>query len=75
MRAVAGEGHANVMSIKGSELLNKWVGESEKNVRELFRRARQASPTLMFFDELDALAPVRGAGPTAGPPTGWWPHC
>ncbi|PRY60992.1 AAA family ATPase [Glycomyces artemisiae] len=66
VRAVAGEGHANVMSVKGSELLNKWVGESEKNVRELFRRARQASPTLMFFDELDALAPVRGAGTDGG---------
>ena len=66
VRAVAGEGHANVMSIKGSELLNKWVGESEKNVRELFRRARQASPTLMFFDELDALAPVRGGGTDGG---------
>ncbi|MEU6246516.1 AAA family ATPase [Glycomyces sp. NPDC047010] len=66
VRAVAGEGHANVMSVKGSELLNKWVGESEKNVRELFRRARQASPTLMFFDELDALAPVRGGGTDGG---------
>jgi transitional endoplasmic reticulum ATPase len=66
VRAVAGEGHANVLSVKGSELLNKWVGESEKNVRELFRRARQASPTLMFFDELDALAPVRGAGTDGG---------
>jgi transitional endoplasmic reticulum ATPase len=66
VRAVAGEGHANVMSIKGSELLNKWVGESEKNVRDLFRRARQASPTLMFFDELDALAPVRGGGTDGG---------
>jgi transitional endoplasmic reticulum ATPase len=66
VRAVAGEGHANVLSVKGSELLNKWVGESEKNVRDLFRRARQASPTLMFFDELDALAPVRGAGTDGG---------
>ncbi|WP_091032772.1 AAA family ATPase [Glycomyces harbinensis] len=66
VRAVAGEGHANVLSVKGSELMNKWVGESEKNVRELFRRARQASPTLMFFDELDALAPVRGAGTDGG---------
>ncbi len=66
VRAVAGEGHANVLSVKGSELLNKWVGESEKNVRELFRRARQASPTLMFFDELDALAPVRGGGTDGG---------
>ncbi|GAB3234790.1 AAA family ATPase [Glycomyces halotolerans] len=66
VRAVAGEGHANVLSVKGSELLNKWVGESEKNVRELFRRARQASPTLMFFDEIDALAPVRGGGTDGG---------
>ncbi|MFC4337149.1 AAA family ATPase [Salininema proteolyticum] len=66
VRAVAGEGHANVVSIKGSELLNKWVGESERNVRDLFRRARTASPTLMFFDELDALAPVRGHGTDGG---------
>ncbi|QSB06913.1 AAA family ATPase [Natronoglycomyces albus] len=66
VRAVAGSGNANVITIKGSELLNKWVGESEANVRDLFRRARQASPTLMFFDELDALAPVRGQGTDGG---------
>lgn len=66
VRAVAGSGHANVLTIKGSELLNKWVGESESNVRDLFRRARQASPSLMFFDELDALAPVRGQGTDGG---------
>ncbi|WP_025273346.1 AAA family ATPase [Haloglycomyces albus] len=68
VRAVAGEGQANVITVKGSELLNKWVGESERNVRELFRRARAAAPTLMFFDEIDALVPQRGGGsdnPTA----------
>ncbi|MEV7262318.1 AAA family ATPase [Micromonospora aurantiaca] len=58
--ALAGTGRANVLSVKGAELLSKWVGESERAVRELFRRARQAAPTLVFLDEVDALAPVRG---------------
>ena len=59
--ALAGTGKANVLSVKGAELLTKWVGESERAVRELFRRAREAAPTLVFLDEVDALAP--GARP------------
>src|SRR5581483_2299568 len=51
---------------KGAELLSKWVGESERAVRELFRRAREAAPTLVFLDEVDALAPVRGQATDGG---------
>lgn len=51
---------ANFISIKGPELLSKWVGDSEKGVREVFRKARQAAPCLVFFDEIDAIAPMRG---------------
>ncbi|MEM2759935.1 MAG: AAA family ATPase, partial [Nitrososphaerales archaeon] len=61
-KAVANESEANFISIKGPELLSKWVGESEKGVREVFRKARQAAPCIIFFDEIDALAPVRGGG-------------
>ncbi|MBL7201515.1 MAG: CDC48 family AAA ATPase [Anaerolineae bacterium] len=61
-KAVARESETNFISVKGPELLSKWVGESEKGVREVFRKARQASPCVVFFDELDALAPSRGAG-------------
>ncbi|WFE26383.1 AAA family ATPase [Solwaraspora sp. WMMD791] len=64
--ALAGTGKANVLSVKGAELLSKWVGESERAVRELFRRARQAAPTLVFLDEVDALAPVRGQASDGG---------
>jgi 26S proteasome subunit P45 family len=59
-KAVATESNANFISVKGPELLSKWVGESEKRVRELFRRARQVAPSIIFFDEIDALAPRRG---------------
>jgi transitional endoplasmic reticulum ATPase len=59
-KAAANESEANFISIKGPELLSKWVGESEKGVREIFRKARQAAPFIIFFDELDAIAPVRG---------------
>ena len=59
-KAVAKESEANFISVRGPELLSKWVGESERGVREVFRRARQASPCIIFFDEIDALAPVRG---------------
>src|SRR5437870_5639893 len=59
-KAVATESEANFISIRGPELLSKWVGESERGVREVFRRARQASPCLIFFDEIDAHAAVRG---------------
>ncbi|MFG1652760.1 AAA family ATPase [Micromonospora sp. NPDC049275] len=64
--ALAGSGRANVLSVKGAELLSKWVGESERAVRELFRRAREAAPTLIFLDEMDALAPVRGQATDGG---------
>ena len=61
-KAVANESEANFISIKGPEVLSKWVGESEKAVREVFRKARQAAPTIIFFDELDSITPVRGTG-------------
>lgn len=59
-KAVANQAQCNFISIKGPELLNKYVGESERAVRELFARARAAKPCVLFFDELDALAPNRG---------------
>jgi transitional endoplasmic reticulum ATPase len=61
-KAVASQSGVNFISIKGPALLSKWVGESEKAVREVFRKARQASPCIVFFDEVDALAPARGSG-------------
>jgi transitional endoplasmic reticulum ATPase len=66
VKAIAGTGKANVLSVKGAELLSKWVGESERAVRELFRRAREAAPTLVFLDEVDALAPIRGQASDGG---------
>ncbi|MBU0615085.1 MAG: CDC48 family AAA ATPase [Nanoarchaeota archaeon] len=60
-KAVANEANSNFISVKGPELLSKWVGESEKAVREIFKKARQTSPTIIFFDEVDSLAPRRGA--------------
>lgn len=66
VRALAGSGRLNVMSVKGAELMDKWVGESERAVRDLFRRAADAAPTLIFLDELDALAPRRGQSSDAG---------
>ncbi|MBC7085565.1 MAG: CDC48 family AAA ATPase [Methanomethylovorans sp.] len=59
-KAVASESEANFISIKGPELLSKYVGESEKAVRETFRKAKQAAPSVIFFDEIDAMAPERG---------------
>ncbi len=59
-KAVANESEANFISVKGPELLSKWVGESEKAVREIFKKAQQTSPTIIFFDEIDSLAPRRG---------------
>ncbi len=61
-KAVANETGVNFISVKGPELLSKWVGESEKALRQVFRKARQASPCVIFFDEIDALVPIRGAG-------------
>ena len=61
-RAVATESEANFISIKGPEVFSKWVGESEKAVREVFRKARMAAPAVVFFDEMDSLTPRRGVG-------------
>ncbi|ASJ10990.1 AAA family ATPase [Thermococcus sp. P6] len=60
-KAVANESEANFIGIRGPEVLSKWVGESEKRVREIFRKARQAAPTVIFIDEIDAIAPARGS--------------
>src|SRR6266571_3892223 len=65
-RALANQCEANFISIKGPELLSKWVGESEKGVREVFRRAKQAAPCIVFFDEIDAIAPRRSGGEMDG---------
>ncbi|MHA1880807.1 MAG: CDC48 family AAA ATPase, partial [Candidatus Heimdallarchaeota archaeon] len=61
-KAVATESEVNFISIKGPEVMSKWVGESEKAVREIFRKAKMSAPTIVFFDEIDALAPRRGSG-------------
>lgn len=65
-KAIANESDANFITAKGSDLLSKWYGESEKHIAEVFKRARQVSPAIVFLDELDALAPIRGAA--AGEP-------
>jgi transitional endoplasmic reticulum ATPase len=65
-KAVATESEANFISIKGPELLSKYVGESERIVRETFRKARQAAPAIIFFDEIDSIAPTRGASFDSG---------
>ncbi|OPX77284.1 MAG: VCP-like ATPase [Methanosaeta sp. PtaB.Bin018] len=62
VRALATESKVNFISVKGPELLSKWVGESERAVREVFRKARQAAPALVFFDEIDSVVPARGSG-------------
>ena len=61
-KAVATQSEANFVSVRGPELLSKWVGESERGIREIFKRARQSAPCVVFFDEIDSIAPVRGAG-------------
>jgi transitional endoplasmic reticulum ATPase len=61
-KAVATEAEANFVSVKGPELVSKWVGESERGIREIFRRARQAAPCVIFFDEIDTIASTRGGG-------------
>jgi len=61
-RAVASESEANFISVRGPEIFSKWVGESEKAIREIFRKARMAAPSIIFFDEFDALVPSRGMG-------------
>ncbi|MCH8914274.1 MAG: CDC48 family AAA ATPase [Thaumarchaeota archaeon] len=61
-KAVATESEANFVSVRGPELLSKWVGESERGIREIFKRARQSAPCVIFFDEIDSIAPIRGLG-------------
>jgi transitional endoplasmic reticulum ATPase len=61
-KAIATESQVNFISVKGPALMSKWVGESEKGVREIFHKARQAAPCIIFFDEIDALVPTRSAG-------------
>ena len=63
-KAVANESDANFIAVKGPELLSKWVGESEKGVREIFKKARQTAPTVIFFDEIDSIASTRTGGGT-----------
>jgi peroxin-6 len=65
-KAVANECGINFLSVKGPELLNMYIGESEKNVRDVFARARSVKPCVLFFDELDSLAPARGRGSDGG---------
>src|ERR671924_144591 len=65
-KAVATESEANFISVRGPELLSKWVGESERGIREIFRRARQAAPCVVFFDEIDSIAAARGRGEEDG---------
>ena len=64
-KAIATESEANFISVKGPELLSKWIGESERGIREIFKRARQSAPCVVFFDEIDSIAPIRG-GDAAG---------
>ena len=66
VRALAGTGQLNVLTVKGAELMDKFVGESERAVRELFRRAAEAAPAMVFLDEVDALAPRRGQSSDSG---------
>ena len=61
-RAVATESEANFISVKGPEIFSKWVGESERAIREIFRKARMAAPCIIYFDELDSIVPIRGYG-------------
>jgi len=65
-KAVATESQANFISVKGSEILSKWFGESERKIAEIFKKAKQSSPCIVFFDEIDAIAPIRGSA--AGEP-------
>ncbi|MGI9142380.1 MAG: ATP-binding protein, partial [Fluviibacter sp.] len=66
VRALASSGRLSVHAVKGAELMDKWVGASEKAVRELFRRARDSAPSMVFLDEVDALAPRRGQNTDSG---------
>jgi transitional endoplasmic reticulum ATPase len=63
-KAVATESGANFIAIRGPEILSKWVGESEKAIRQIFRRARMVAPAIVFFDEIDSIASIRGSDPS-----------
>ena len=65
-KAVANESNANFISVKGPELISKWVGESEKHIREIFKKANQVSPSIIFFDEFDSISKSRGSGMGSG---------
>ena len=65
-KAVATESNANFISVKGPELISKWVGESEKHVRDIFKKANQVSPSIIFFDEFDSISKSRGSGIGSG---------
>lgn len=65
-KAVSNEAESNFILVKGPELISKWVGDSEKGIREIFKKARQSAPTIIFFDEIDAIAPRRGMGMSGG---------
>ncbi|MDI6884972.1 MAG: CDC48 family AAA ATPase [archaeon] len=65
-KAVANEMQSNFISVKGPQLISKYVGESERGIREIFRKARAATPCILFFDEIDSIAPVRGHGSDSG---------
>ena len=65
-KAAANESGANFISVKGPELLNRYIGESEKGVREIFKKAKQAAPTILFLDEIDSLIPIRSSGSSGG---------
>lgn len=65
-KAVATECNSCFLSVKGPELLNRYVGQSEKNIRDVFEKARAAAPCIIFFDELDSLAPNRGVSGDSG---------
>jgi transitional endoplasmic reticulum ATPase len=75
VRAIAGTGQANVLSVKGAELLSKWVGESERAVRELFRRARRRRRRWCSWTRSTRWPRYAASRPTAGSPTGWWRRC
>jgi transitional endoplasmic reticulum ATPase len=68
-KAIANESQVNFISVKGPALLSKYVGESERQMRDVFRKARQAAPCIIFFDEIDALIPMRGSGASDSPVT------
>ena len=68
-KAIATESQVNFISVKGPALLSKYVGESERQVRDVFRKAKQAAPCILFFDEIDSIVPVRGSGMSDSPVT------